>query len=201
MTQCRQCGADLPDEAKFCHQCGATVQVPEPVPAAPLQPLEFLQPALAGGMFLALTWSVPIINFGNALCCMWVLMGGGIAAFMVSKQRPAGITYGDGAFAGVLSGLVGAVFATLLSIPIQIISARIFGSQQQAFEEMMKDVPGFEGPMKDLLLEMASPQITAAKLLFVFISDLLIFALFAMVGGILTVAILNKRKQAGRPVN
>jgi len=171
------------------------------VPAAPLQPLEFLQPALAGGMFLALTWSVPIINFGNALCCMWVLMGGGIAAFMVSKQRPAGITYGDGAFAGVLSGLVGAVFATLLSIPIQIISARIFGSQQQAFEEMMKDVPGFEGPMKDLLLEMASPQITAAKLLFVFISDLLIFALFAMVGGILTVAILNKRKQAGRPVN
>jgi zinc ribbon protein len=201
VTQCRQCGADLPDEAKFCHQCGATVQVPEPVPAAPLQPLEFLQPALAGGMFLALTWSVPIINFGNALCCMWVLMGGGIAAFMVSKQRPAGITYGDGAFAGVLSGLVGAVFATLLSIPIQIISARIFGSQQQAFEEMMKDVPGFEGPMKDLLLEMASPQITAAKLLFVFISDLLIFALFAMVGGILTVAILNKRKQAGRPVN
>jgi hypothetical protein len=124
-------------------------------------------------------------------------MGGGIAAFLLSKQRPTGITYGDGAFAGVLSGLFGAVFATLLSIPIQIISARIFGSQEQALEQMMKDLPGFEGPMRDLMLQMASPQITAGKLIFVFVSDLLIFALFAMVGGILTVAILNKRKGAG----
>src|SRR5689334_11074176 len=113
--QCKQCGAELPDEARYCLHCGAAVEPPETFrPSAPLPDLDFVQPALAGGMFLGVMSSIPFINAGNCLCCMWVLAGGGIAAFLLTKQRPAGgITYGDGAFAGVMSGLFGAIVATV----------------------------------------------------------------------------------------
>ena len=194
MSPCRQCGANLPDEAKFCLQCGAAVELPAAQPPAPEPKLEFGQPAVAGGMFLGLLSSLPFINAGNCLCCMWVLGGGGIAVFLLSKQRPSGISYGDGAFAGVLSGLFGSVVGTMVSIPVRIISDKILGSQQQAIEEAMRNVPGFEGPFRDLIMRVASPEISITTLAFTFFSSLLLYSLFAMIGGILTVAILNKRK-------
>jgi hypothetical protein len=162
-------------------------------PPAPLQPLDFIQPALAGGMFLGFLSTMPFINAANLCCCMWVLGGGGIAAMLLAKQRPAGITYGDGAFVGVLSGLFGAIFGTIVHIPVQMIFARMFSqSQQQQFEEMFRQL-GVEGPMKDWALRVMSGEISAATILFTFFSNLLMWSLFAMIGGILTVAILNKR--------
>jgi len=194
VTQCKECGANLPEEAKFCLQCGAAVESTEPKPAPPPEaPLEFVQPALAGGMFLGLLSSLPFVNVGNCLCGMWMLAGGGIAVFLLSKQRASRIRYGDGAFAGVLSGLFGAVVGTAVSIPVRIISERILGNQQEAIEQFMRDVPGFEGALRDLFLRVASPEISITTIAFTFFTSLIVYALFAMIGGILTVAILNKR--------
>jgi hypothetical protein len=94
----------------------------------------------------------------------------------------------------VLSGLFGSIVGTAVSIPVRIISDRIFGNQQQAIEEVMRDVPGFEGPFRDLIMRVASPEISMATIVFTFFASLLLYSLFAMIGGILTVAIQNKRK-------
>ncbi len=126
---------------------------------------------------------------------MWVLGGGGITTWLLDKQRPNRLTYGDGAFGGVLSGLFGAVVATLVSIPVRLLTARFFGSQEEAIEEAFREMPGFEGPLRDLILRVASPEISAVTVAATFIMNLLIFALFAMVGGILAVAILQKRNE------
>jgi hypothetical protein len=174
-------------------QCGAPVEIPCVAPQAPKPALDFVQPALTGGMFLGLFSSIPFISAGNFICCMWVLAGGGIAAFLLTKQRPTGISYGDGAFAGVLSGLFGAIVATILSIPIRILSARILESQQQALEDLLQQA-GAEGPFRDLMMRLLSPEISFVTVLFTFFMNLLVFALFAMIGGILMVAILNKRR-------
>lgn len=198
MNQCKQCGAILPDNARFCLQCGTPVdhslneQGPEK--PAPLPPLDFLQPALAGGMFLGLLSSLPIISAGNALCCMWVLLGGGIAATLLMKQRPTGITYGDGAFVGVLSGLFGAIVGTIVHIPVQIITSRLVESQQEKFEALFREY-GVEGPLRDWMLRVVSGEISLGTILFTFFANLLMWSLFAMVGGILAVAIMNKRMQ------
>lgn len=194
MSPCKQCGANLPDDARFCLQCGAAVdQQPQPVTDSGA-PLDFVQPALAGGMFLGVLSSLPFVGLGNCLCCMWMQGGGAIASLLLAKQRPSGINLGDGAFAGVLSGVFGAVIGTIVSIPVRLIQTRYF--DPEAVEEMLNDIPGLEGPMRDLMLRMAS-EISATTLTVTFFTNLLLYSLFAMIGGILAIAILNKKKGAG----
>src|SRR5947208_15167178 len=52
---CKQCGTELPDHARFCLQCGASILPPQeqeeppspvPVQAGPKPELDFVQPAL-----------------------------------------------------------------------------------------------------------------------------------------------------------
>jgi len=114
---------------------------------------------------------------------------------LLTRQRPSGITYGDGAFVGVLSGLFGAIVGTVVHIPVQIISARFFQSQQQQLEDLFRQL-GIEGPMRDWMIRVASGEISAATVLFTFFSYVLMWSLFAMIGGILTVAVLNKQRTA-----
>jgi hypothetical protein len=202
MMQCKQCGANLPDNARFCLQCGTPIQPEERphVPHGPQTALDFIQPAIAGGMFLGLLSSIPFINAG---CCLWVLMGGGMAAVALNKQRPSGINYGDGAFVGVLSGFFGAIVGTIIQMSFHVIAAHFFESQQQQVEDLLKQL-GAEGPMRDWTLRVFSGEISAVTVLFTFFANLLLYALFAMIGGIVGVALLNKRKGAGvspRPNN
>jgi uncharacterized membrane protein YbaN (DUF454 family) len=204
--QCKQCGADLPEEARFCLQCGAPTQRPEEPPLEPRRPegpapeLDFVQPALVGGALLGLLSSLPVISAGNCLCCMWVLGGGGLSTYMLAKQQPGRrLTYGDGAFAGVLSGLFGAIIATIVSIPVKIVSAPFLKSQEDQVEEMLRNMPEMEGWLRDLLTRAISPEVSVSTVLFNFLSYLIMFALFAMIGGILAVVILQKR--GARPVS
>jgi zinc-ribbon domain len=195
---CKQCSTELPDHARFCLQCGSPVPPPEeqppaPAPAGPPPQLDFLQPALSGGMFLGFFSSIPFISAGNCLCCAWILLGGGIAVMMLIRQRPSGITYGDGAFVGVLSGLFGAVVGTIVQMSFRAMASRLFESQQQQLEQILNQL-GAEGPMRDWVLRAASGEISVQTLVFTFFTNLLVFSLFAMIGGILTVAILEKRK-------
>jgi len=170
------------------------VQPEEPArPPGPLPELDFVQPALTGGMFLGFLSSIPFIQAGNLFCCMWVLLGGGVAAVLLTKQRPSGIKYGDGAFVGVLSGTFGAVVGTIVQMSFRAMAARFFESQQQEVEQLLQQY-GIQGPLRDWMLRLASGEISAVTLLFTFFSNLVTFSLFAMIGGILTVAILNRRK-------
>jgi hypothetical protein len=162
--------------------------------------LDFVKPALAGGMFLGVLSSLPLINAGNLICCMWVVGGGAIAALLLSQQQPGRrLTYGDGAFAGVSSGLFGAMIATLLSIPFKMLAARYIASQQDVLDQTFKDMPDIQGPMLDLLRRVMSPEISAVTVLTTFIANLIMFALFAMVGGILMIAYLERKAAAAPP--
>lgn len=194
MNQCKQCGTNLPDESRYCLQCGTPVVAAAPQGAASDPNLDFIQPALTGGMFLGLLSSIPIVSMGNYFCCMWILGGGGLAALMLTKQKPSGIAYGDAAFGGVLSGLFGAVIATLMSIPIRIILANAFTSQREALENAFRDVPEFQGPLRELMLRLASPEISVLTIGATFFMNVLLFSLFAMIGGILTVAVMKRQR-------
>jgi hypothetical protein len=198
VKQCSHCGTNLPENARFCLQCGTEAPA-TPEPAQPpgqttaQAPLDFTQPALAGGMVLGLLSSIPFINLGNCFCCMWVLGGGALSAHLLMKQRPTGITYGDGAFGGAMSGLFGAIVATLFQIPMRYILSRTAGAEQ-AIEEMIQQFPTLDPEMLELLRQVASPDLSLVSLIFTFMANVLVFSLFAMIGGILAVAVLQKQK-------
>jgi hypothetical protein len=175
-------------------ECGSPVNRPEgPESPKPVANLDFVQPALTGGMLLGLLSSLPFISAGNIFCCMWVLAGGGLAAYMLTQQRPGGISYGDGAFVGVLSGLIGAVVATIVSIPLRLLAPGIFESMRAALETALSETPELQGPFRDFMLRVASPEVSALTLGFTFFTNLVQFALFAMIGGILMVALMRRK--------
>ena len=105
---CRECGAILPDGARTCLQCGTLVNSTARFSEGSQASLDFIQPAIAGGLLLGLLSSLPIISLANLIFGAWILAGGALTAHLVSKQRPSGISYGDGAYGDVLSGCFGA---------------------------------------------------------------------------------------------
>jgi len=67
--------------------------------------------------------ALPIISAGNLCCCLWVISGGVVAAYLFQQNHAAPITPSDGALVGLLAGLVGAVVIFVLSIPIDLLVA------------------------------------------------------------------------------
>jgi len=81
-----------------------------------------LQPAIVGGLVGGLLTAIPGVNFLNACCCLWIVMGGVIAARMLIKRSPAlPITLGEGATVGALAGLVGAVIYMVIGVPLGLL--------------------------------------------------------------------------------
>jgi len=199
LKTCKQCGVTLADHAQYCMQCGTAVEPKSPTDSGGTPP-DFVQAALFGGGALGVLSSIPIVNLGNFICCMWVIGGGALAAWMLTKQRPGGaatVSYGDGAFVGVLSGLFGAIIATLFQLPFRLLFAGAIGSQREEFEELLNGFPEIEGFMRELILRLVSPEISFVTVLATFFVNLVTFSLFAMIGGVLYVAVTGRKGQAG----
>ena len=145
-----------------------------------------LQPALLGGVFIGVMSALPIINFGNCCCCLWVLAGGALAVYLRQQNSPNAIDASEGALMGLLAGLIGGVIGALLAIPIQM----MFGPMQQ--EWMSRILAGNED-MPPEAREMAERMMAGqAFVLIGAVINIIISVIFGMLGGLLGVAIFKK---------
>jgi len=197
MSQCKECGATLPENARSCPQCGADNARATSAAEGPQKELDFLKPALAGGAALGVTGSVialisslaPILGLLNITCCLWVPGGGAFGAYLLNKQRPGTLKYGDGAIVGAISGVFGAVVSTILGIPLRLMqTARLEQASEQIRQSQMP--PG----MKDFILQMTAPGINITVLLIGFCFAAVLYAIVATAGGSLAVAVINRKK-------
>src|SRR5690242_357342 len=78
-----------------------------------------LQPALLGGLFAGVLSALPFVNVANC-CCLWLIAGGVMAAYLMQLNHPSPISIGDGAAVGLLAGLFSGIFTLLLAIPIRL---------------------------------------------------------------------------------
>jgi hypothetical protein len=194
MRQCKECGATLPENARYCLQCGTeTTDAVRAENAGAGPDLDFLKPSLAGGAAMGVLSSLPLIS---VLCCLWVPLGGALTSFLLNKQRPGRITLGDGAFGGVIAGLIGAILNTIFSIPIRMMNREALEQARRQMDEMMQRA-GNEMPagLRNFMDMMLSPDITVTSVLFGFVFAAIAFGLFAMVGGIVGAALLRKDRQ------
>jgi hypothetical protein len=90
--------------------------------------------------------ALPIISAGNACCCLWVVSGGAVAAYLYQQNRSTPMTPADGALVGLLAGIAGAVVRTIVSIPIDILVAPM----EQAMLQRLLDMGTFPPDARDM---------------------------------------------------
>jgi hypothetical protein len=137
-----------------------------------------LKPALLGGLIVGVLSAIPFINY---CCCIWSIGGGALAAYIYIKGSPVPVTTGDGAVVGGLAGVVGGILYLIIGLPI----ALLFGMaaiQQQLTRS------GVELPISGFLFAVVAGIFVAV-----------ILAVLATVGGLIGVAIFEKRKGNGVP--
>jgi hypothetical protein len=142
------------------------------------------QPALLGGLFIGVLSSLPVVNIGNLCCCLWVVAGGVLTAYLQQQNRVEPLEAAEAALGGLLAGLIGA----LLSLGVTAIfalSGDMEGQLRSAIDEMqippeVRDrVEGFvQGPALMLLIATIS---------------LPVYAIFGMLGALLGLAIFRKK--------
>lgn len=159
-----------------------------------------LMPALAGGAFLGVASAIPYLGAVNCACCALVIGGGFLSVFIFKRKSPDTVmTYGDGALQGLLSGLIGSVICSLLNA---LLSGVTGGGARfaEVIEQVISSNPDLPPEVVELLRNISNSG--AAGLGFVFIGFLfllVISAIFGTVGGVLGVAILQKKPPQAPP--
>jgi hypothetical protein len=129
---------------------------------------------------------LPIISAGNVCGCLWVVTGGAAAAYVLQQNQQASITAGDGALAGLLAGVVGAIIYLMLSIPITIIMAPMERVMMERVIESGRVPPEF----REVLGTYSGG---AVRLIIGFCFMLVVGAIFSTLGGVLGAAIFKKQ--------
>ena len=156
-----------------------------------------LQPALFGGLFMGVLSALPLISAGNCVCCLWVIGGGMLAAYLMQQNHPYPIAAADGALVGVLAGLLGGVIGTIVSIPVDIMMGPI---QKQLMERIMSS-PDFPAETRTMLENMtaAAAGPTVAGTLVKLVMFEIVGVVFGMFGGLLGVALFKKKDMPPPP--
>lgn len=147
-----------------------------------------LQPAVLGGLFIGVLSALPIINMGNICCCMWVIGGGVLAAYLMQQSYPYAISVADGAFVGLLAGIIGGILMVVLSVPIDMMMAPVQQRFLERFLEGAGDLPADTRDWIEQLSSPASPIAIGIRL----ILGVMVGMIFGLVGGILGAAIFKK---------
>jgi hypothetical protein len=99
-----------------------------------------MQPALLGGLFIGVLSALPIVQLCNC-CCLWIVGGGVLAAYLEQQNQPAPLTTTGGARVGLIAGIVGAFVWLLISQALDVVMAPL---QQRLTEELLRsasDIP------------------------------------------------------------
>jgi hypothetical protein len=127
--------------------------------------------------------ALPLVSLGNACCCLWVICGGVLGAYLDQQNDPRPITVGRGAFTGFLSGIIGSLIWLIVSIAVNLVMAPLQRRMAADFAREARDLP----PQVRAMLESlgANPSI---GLIFGFVLMLICGVIFATVGGVLGAA-------------
>jgi hypothetical protein len=158
------------------------------------------QPALLGGLFIGVLSALPVVNLGNCCCCLWVVCGGALAAWLLQQNTPEPMATSDAMIAGLLAGLVGAVAGALIAIPVQYFTGPMF---QGLVDQLVANSADLPEEFRDAFEQARQGQggsfgLTLAVGFVWFLVSLVFYAAFATVGGALGAVFFRR---PGAPVN
>jgi hypothetical protein len=146
----------------------------------------YVQPALMGGLVAGVLSALPIVSAGNLCCCLWIISGGAVAAYVLQQNEIDPITPVDGAKAGVLAGIVAAFVALIISIPISILIAPTERLVVQRLLERMGNMP------PEFREYARGARFGGLRLVLGFLVMLALGLVFSTIGGILGAVVFRK---------
>jgi len=147
----------------------------------------YLSSALWPGIVLGLLSVIPIVNYGNLLCCLWIV-GGGVLAAIVYRSETKAITPREGAWVGFLAGMVGAAVVAVGNGVLWF----FFHETYLADINEIITMGDLDPQMIDMMAEFANNPLLI--ILISLISFLFLNAVFSTLGGFITATIINRRK-------
>jgi hypothetical protein len=98
-----------------------------------------LLPSLIGGLFIGVLSALPFVSVLNC-CCLWVITGGYIAAWLQQKNHDLPITVADGAGVGLLAGCFAGIFYYLSAL-LYVSLGPAVASMPDSFMRSAQDMP------------------------------------------------------------
>ena len=164
--------------------------------------LDWKQPALVGGIIAGVLSVIPLVNLGNCCFCAWLLVGGAVAAKMLINRAPRPVRSGEGAQVGAVAGLIAAGIYSVISLALAV-----FNVGQRIQEELFTRIadasndPVLQERIRKLLEETANQtqaqRLVSALVVMVVVS--VIYVGFSTLGGLLGVALFEKRRDQPPP--
>jgi hypothetical protein len=150
--------------------------------------LDWKKPALIGGLIAGLGSLVPVFNLANLCLCAWAWVGGIVAARMLTTRSVRTLTYADGARIGLAAGVIGGLIYFLINTPI-------LTWQMDRLIRTISTLPQFPPEWTETFLQVQQNMVT--RVCIALASSLLyglVLAAFTVLGGVLGVAIFEKRQ-------
>lgn len=168
-----------------------------------------VKPAIIGGAIMAITSSVPYISLINCACCAGIMLGGLTSVYLYLRSLPPDeppLQSKHGLILGAFAGIFGAIFETLITVLIfKFLSS---GYIDQIYIEIEKNISDMESQGQEVpqiiteiqnALAYLSQEIGEKGFSLVLTILMLVFytmkdVLFGLIGGLIGVAVLQKRR-------
>jgi hypothetical protein len=150
-----------------------------------------LRCAIAGGLLIGLLAIIPFVNVG---CCLWVLLGGGLATYLYIQKSATPVLMAEGVQVGSLAGTIGSLLYLLVGVPVNILAgdplvglmirmAQRFDPGQVEFLRQRVEESHSRSFLEQYLTALPGSLIR-----------LVMIVIFAMLSGLLAVPLFEKRK-------
>ncbi len=155
------------------------------------------QAALIGGAFSGVLSALPIIGAANCLCCLWVVGGGVITAWLQQQGGAGPLELGEGALGGLLAGVIGAAVYTLVSVPLRLLMGSLAGAPPGSLQFGDVDVPPEMRQMLEAVEQLATnlPLMTLVGFLVMLVAGMI----FSTLGGLLGAFFFRKAAPPAGP--
>lgn len=153
-------------------------------------PSSKLQPAVMGGLVIGILSALPLISIGNICCCLWIVSGGALAAYLLQANQATPITTGDGAVTGLMAGVIGSVVYSVVAIPVSIVMGPI---QAKFAEGLLRNAGELPEGLEPMLEAARNSGFSILGAIAGFFLMLILSVIFASIGGIIGAVIFKKK--------
>ena len=203
------CGAELPDQARFCHNCGkpqreqdlpvAEAQAFAPYASAAAPPaINFGNPiavrvaVLCAGLSILLNLVLAAINpLLRVGCCAWLLGAGFLSVFLYARRTGVMLSVADGARLGWITGLFSFVMEFAFTA-IGVFLTRSSGAFRESLRQAIEKMPVQGEAAREAMEALTRPAALAVFLIAALFVEFLVTASLAIAGGALGAKVLEK---------